>query len=76
MAYNPYHLVPDDNPNAIWCEYCGDQIMDFDGPNEGVYLLFGVVVHSDCLVDYTESLQLQIERLDDKVEEMVRKGLS
>ena len=73
--HHPDNLVPLEDHNAIWCDHCGDQVIMDSGYEEdtGVRLLFGVVVHDDCLADYTEGLQVIIERLEQQIERMVER---
>ena len=72
-AYNPQHLVPPDDPSVVWCDLCGDQVQ-YDG--EGVYLMDGIVVHVECLPEYTEGLQMRIHQIENKIASMVARGMS
>jgi hypothetical protein len=69
MAYNPNQLEPYDNPNAVWCACCKEQVMDDDA----VSLKYHVVVHNDCLRDYALGLQLQLKSFEEKIEKLVER---
>ena len=76
--HHPDNLVPPEDPNVIWCDHCGDQvIMDSKYEEDtGVRLLFGIIVHDDCLADYAEGLQVANERLEQQMERMVERDFS
>ena len=75
MAYNPNHLVPPDNPNAIWCEYCGDQI-GFEEIDECHERVGGGFIHMECLSDYCTGLEMQMKHTNDAIEKMIERGLT
>jgi hypothetical protein len=71
MGYNPSYPAPYDNPRAIWCEYCGDQITE---DQDIVNLVNDLIVHKDCLEDYTNGLLFRINNLEEKIEKLVELG--
>jgi hypothetical protein len=74
-VYNPNILDPPDNPNAVWCDYCGEQM--FDDDIEYAYdTLDGHLVHEGCLPEYTWAVEKRMEMLYKKIEKMVERGLS
>ena len=73
VAYNPQHIVPPDNINATWCDLCGEQVM---ADEDAAYLLDGVIVHFGCLPEYAEGLQLRLRGLENKISDLVERGLS
>ncbi len=81
VAYNPEHIVPPDNPHAEWCDYCGEQIRglfddDLDD-DEVVYLLDGIILHpGPCVVGYAEGLQRRLRGFENKISDMVERGMS
>jgi hypothetical protein len=56
MAYNPASITPPDSPRAVHCAYCGERIL-FTCDAAVICLLYNVVVHADCHVNYTKGLQ-------------------
>lgn len=73
MAYNPFNLVPPDNPLAIFCKHCSDQIMDDE---DWELRRNGDEVHIDCLGGYSDGLLLEIEVLYKKIEKITRVDFS
>ena len=75
MAYNPNHLVPPDNPNAMWCEVCGEQV--FVDEDDVAYMRLGVVHrNTDCLEEYGKHQDREVLLLKRKIEELIRKDMS
>jgi len=74
MAYNPNHLIPHDNPHALWCAYCGEQV----DPLDARYMPKGDVVHNDldCLAGYGEAWRLECDRWKDKYEHILERDMS
>ena len=73
MAYNPEHLIPPDNPNAFFCKYCTDQILDDE---DWELRRNGDEVHIDCLGGYSDGLLLEIEDLYLEIERITRVDFS
>ena len=73
MTYDPNQLEPPDNPNAKYCDYCSEQLMDDE---DAVHLLFRHNVHWGCLVEYCNGVLLHSEQTDKKIEKMVERGMS
>jgi len=73
MTYDPNQLEPPDNPNARWCDYCGDQL---DAEEGFADLIFRQGVHTYCLESFCNGLLLRIKSLDDTIEKMVERGMS
>lgn len=71
MAYNPYHLVPPDDPRAAWCEYCGDPVIEEDEDSE--QMIDGTYVHEYCMHGFADGLLFQIKKLREKINDMVGK---
>ena len=77
MAYNPYHMVPPDNPRAEWCHTCMEQI-DPDDEDDGVYFDEGIIVHrnAECLEGLARYFEAKLMGVLDKIEKMVERGMS
>ena len=74
MSYNPEHISPPDNPNAIFCDLCGEQIFLDDEDCHSI--LHGLFIHSDCEHEYIMGQQRRIDQLDKDKAMMVARGLS
>ena len=74
MSYNPNVMDPPDNPNAVWCHYCTDQMFEED--IEEAYDTFdGELVHKECLPEYTWAVELAADKRERSLSAKIEKIL-
>lgn len=77
MDYSPFPCRPPENPFAVFCEACGEQIMP-DDMEDAFSCVGGGMVHNDtdCLKEYAEFLGWKITNLESKIEKMIERYMS
>lgn len=75
MSYNPQILEPPEDPNAIWCDYCGELITEREIDYEEIHWLpDGRVVHKDdCILQVADALVDEVRRLKERIANMTEK---
>jgi len=74
MAYNPYEMIPPEGPDTgYYCVHCGEMIK----PDEDTWVWDGeYVCDEDCMRGYCRYLRIQVERLNKRVDGLVKEFTS